>query len=243
MPSTRRPRRCLERADRASRSRRRTYRRRRDVEARAASAAAWRSRTAAPAVAGPQQGRITSARPAQPMNSESSSSSCALPLAPTRRFCTSPSREDEQRRDAHHVEAARDVRVVVDVELRDLRCARVLAWRSPRAPVRSSCTARTTRPRSRRGPACRRAPIDSSKVASESVTNSVSHGSSFRSRLRRRGDGRSPSASRYRSASSAAMQPDAGGGDRLAVHVVLHVAARRTRPAPRSASCPASVTM
>ena len=63
--------------------------------------------------------------------------------------------EHDERGDAHHVEAAGDVGVVVDVELGDLQLAGLLRRRSRRGSGRSSCTDRTTRPRSRRGRARR----------------------------------------------------------------------------------------
>ena len=61
-----------------------------------------------------------------PMNSASSSRSWPLLRAPTRRFSGCAVLEHEQRRDAHHVEAAGDVGVVVDVELGDRELARLL---------------------------------------------------------------------------------------------------------------------
>ena len=60
--------------------------------------------------------------------------------------------EQDQRRDAADAELARGARVGVDVELGDRELARVVAARGPRAPARSSCRGRTTRPSSRRGP-------------------------------------------------------------------------------------------
>ena len=61
-----------------------------------------------------------------PRNSDSSSSSCPLPFAPISRLLRLPVVEDEQRRDAHHVEPPGEVRVLVDVQLGDLQLAGVL---------------------------------------------------------------------------------------------------------------------
>ena len=59
-------------------------------------------------------------------NSLSSSSSWPLPLAPTMRFAGWPSWKTISVGDAHHVEAAGDVGVVVDVELGDRELAGLL---------------------------------------------------------------------------------------------------------------------
>ena len=90
------------------------------------------------------------------MNSLSSSSNWPLPLAPTRRLAGCAVLEDDQRRDAHDAEALGRLRVLVDVELGDRRPCRPAQWRSRRGWGRSSCTVRTTRPRSRRSRRARR---------------------------------------------------------------------------------------
>ena len=88
-------------------------------------------------------------------NSSSSSSSWPLPLAPTRRFVGSPVVEhDAASGCSSRRTAGRWLRVLVDVELGDRDLARLLGGDLAEDRVRSSCTARTTRPRSRRRRAC-----------------------------------------------------------------------------------------
>ena len=80
----------------------------------------WSSRTAGLVHHVGARESTESASITQAMNSESSSSSCALPFAPTRRFCTSPSRNTSSVGMLITSNRRGDVRVVVDVELRDL---------------------------------------------------------------------------------------------------------------------------
>ena len=77
--------------------------------------------------------------------------------------------EDDERRDAHDVEAAGDVGVVVDVELGDLELAGLLGRRSRRGSGRSSCTGphHSAQKSTRTGSA--EPAISSSKVASVRV--------------------------------------------------------------------------
>ena len=104
----------------------------------------------------PRRGRLerSGAQSAAGRNSLSSSSSCALGLGADQPLGRLAVLEHDQGRDAHHVEAHGQIGVVVDVELGDRHLAACSAAISSRMG-RSSCRARTTRPRSRRPRRCR----------------------------------------------------------------------------------------
>ena len=161
-PSARGPRAAWKRADRVVRwpapkrpaaSPAWTRRRRRSA---AAGGRGRRHRGRRPGAAGRPRadGRRRASRPVVSSDGQrkslSSWSSWPLPLAPTRRLAGCAVLEHDQGRDAHHVEASGDVGVVVDVELGDAAACRPAPRRSRRGSGRSSCRARTTRPRSRR---------------------------------------------------------------------------------------------